>query len=93
MPKSALEKEYDIITSYIFANRKLLKRYKDCICLYCGREYPYTKVSNWVKDEPELTAICPFCGIDSVVPKRVKNRVDKFTVTKEIQEAIKKYYF
>ncbi len=91
--KTDLERQYNIIHSYCFANRKLLKRYKDCICLYCGKEYPYTKVSNWVKDEPELTAICPFCSVDAVVPKTVENKVDKFTVTKEIQEAIKKYYF
>ena len=93
MIKSPLERQYDIITSYCFANRKLLKRYKDCICLYCGREYPYTKINSWVQDAPEITAICPFCNIDAVVPKHVGNQVDKFTVTKELQEAIKKYYF
>lgn len=91
--KSDLERQYDIITSYCFANRKLLKRYKDCICLYCGKEYPYTKVSAWVQDEPEITAICPFCGVDAVVPKSVDNKVDKFTVTEELRQAIKKYYF
>lgn len=93
MPKDEKKKEYDIITSYSFANRKLLKRYKDCICLYCGKEFDYTKVCQWVNDEPEITAVCPFCGIDSVVPKHVENRVDKFTVTKELQEEIKKYYY
>lgn len=93
MPKSEKQKEYDIITSYCFANRKLLKRYKDCICLFCGKEFYYTKISQWVNDEPEITAICPFCGIDSVVPKEVHNKVDNFTVTKELQESIKKYYF
>ena len=91
--KTDLERQYDIIHSYCFANRKLLKRYKDCICLFCGNEYSYTKVSNWVKDEPELTAICPFCNVDAVVPKTVENKVDKFTVTEELREAIKKYYF
>lgn len=93
MPKSEKEKEYNIITSYCFANHKLLKRYKDCICLYCGKEYPYTKISNWAQDSPEITAICPYCKIDAVVPKTVENKVDKFTVTKELQEEIKRYYF
>lgn len=82
-----------VIYSYTFQNRKLLKRYKNCTCLYCGASFPYTKVSNWVNDTEELTAICPSCGIDSVVPTRVKNKVDDYTLTEELREKVKKLYF
>lgn len=87
------EKLYQIIYSYTYENRKLLKRYKDCTCLYCGYNFKYTEVNSWVKDNNELTAICPKCGIDSVVPTHVKNNVEEYTLTEEIRLKIKKLYF
>lgn len=82
-----------VIYSYVFENRKLLKRYKKCTCIYCGANYPYTEIKSWVKDKDELTAICPKCGIDSVVPTSVKNKVDDYTLTEELREKVKKLYF
>lgn len=82
-----------VIHSYTFENRRLLKRYKECTCLYCGYTFNYTKINNWVKDQNELTAICPKCGIDSVVPTRVNNNVDNYTLTEELRLKVKKLYF
>jgi len=36
-----------------------------CGCFYCLQTYPPTEISEWVDDEQ--TALCPKCGIDSVI--------------------------
>lgn len=82
-----------VIYSYTYQNRKLLKRYKNCTCIYCGANFHYTKINSWVNDTEELTAICPKCGIDSVVPTKVKNKVDDYTLTEELRINVKKLYF
>lgn len=84
--------EIEIIYTYVFENKQLLKRYQNCICLYCGKTFPFEKITEWVQDRNEKTAIYPFCYVDAVVPKKVENKVDHFEVTKELQEKIKKIY-
>lgn len=81
----------ETIYTYCNRNKKLLKRYENCTCLYCGRSFDYKEINLYTDDNQ--TAICPFCHIDSVVPTKVDNGVDKYKITKEIQEKIKKFYF
>lgn len=84
---------YKLIYSYCYENKKLLKRYKACTCLYCGHTFSYINIKNWVIDKFNDTAICPFCGIDAVVPSEVHNNVDNYKLTKELQQKIKELYF
>jgi hypothetical protein len=46
---------------------------RSCGCFHCGAIFPPTRIEDWT-DEPdegaegeEQTAICPECGIDSVI--------------------------
>ncbi len=84
---------HDLIYSYCNKNKKLLKRYKDCTCLYCGKSFNYKEINAWIDDRDEKTAVCPYCSIDSIVPTEVDNGIDKYKISKEIQEKIKKIYF
>jgi len=34
-------------------------------CFYCGRSFPPSSIEEWVDDNE--TALCPHCGIDSVI--------------------------
>ena len=88
-----IKKEYEIIYTYCNENKKLLKRYKMCTCLYCGTTFEYNLIKDWINDKNDKTAICPYCNIDSVVPTEVNNNVDKYVLTKEMQEEIKNIYF
>jgi hypothetical protein len=46
-------------------NRDKLKKYLLCGCFYCAETFHPSEIEEWaVKD----TAICPRCGIDSVIP-------------------------
>lgn len=52
------------------SNRKRLLESEVAACIYCLLEFPPSLVVEWC-DEDELgigqTALCPHCGVDSVV--------------------------
>ncbi len=66
---------YNLIYTYCTKNKELLKRYKKCTCLYCGKTFDYKKIIEWI-DNGKNTAVCPYCCVDSVVPTEVDNGID-----------------
>lgn len=48
-----------------FKNRDILKKYNKCSCFFCLKTFNTSKINEYI-DENQ-TALCPFCGIDSVV--------------------------
>jgi hypothetical protein len=46
-------------------HRQEVERSDVCGCFYCGKTYPPAEIRNWT-DEGN-TALCPCCGIDSVI--------------------------
>jgi len=36
-----------------------------CGCFYCKRQFAPNAIETWIRDES--TALCPYCGIDSVI--------------------------
>lgn len=46
-------------------NRELIGSHTRCGCFYCRRIYPGREIKIWI-DEGK-TALCPHCGIDSVI--------------------------
>jgi hypothetical protein len=44
-----------------------------CGCFYCMKIYSPSEITNWINDSDGKTAVCPHCGIDSVLPG---NRVE-----------------
>lgn len=46
-------------------NRSWLQRSRVCGCFHCCNEYPFEQIDAWTDDG--LTAICPRCGVDSVL--------------------------
>jgi hypothetical protein len=45
-----------------------------CGCFYCERQFPPSEIVDWV-DDKEGTAICPHCGIDSVLPDSPASKI------------------
>lgn len=37
-----------------------------CGCFYCQEVYDVSEIEHWIADES--CALCPHCGIDSVIP-------------------------
>ncbi len=60
--------ELDVRKAYKFSSnhREQLLQGKKCGCFYCLSIFDPDLIKNWVED-PLGTAICPFCGIDSII--------------------------
>jgi hypothetical protein len=46
-------------------HRKTLRESEVCGCFYCLEVFPQSEIEHWTDDDD--TAICPKCGIDSVI--------------------------
>ena len=89
-----IPKFYKIIYSYSFENKEILEQHKECICLYCGNQFEFSKIKKWIYEKGISTALCPLCLTDSVIPKKIENENEiEIEITKNILEEIKKYYF
>ena len=60
------ETEANRIAAASFLNRDRITAAPSCGCFYCLATVPGDDVREWVDDG--RTALCPRCGIDSVLP-------------------------
>ena len=65
---------------------KLLKD-KLCGCFHCLKIFAPTEITRWL-DEDSGTALCPYCGIDSVIGESAG-----YPITKEFLKELKTYWF
>lgn len=45
-----------------------------CGCFFCFRTFPNTEIKAWT--DANQTALCPRCGVDSVLGSASKHRLD-----------------
>ena len=50
---------------FSFRNREALSSDMECGCFYCMKIFPPDEIGDWLDDDQ--TAVCPYCGIDSVI--------------------------
>jgi hypothetical protein len=50
------------------ANKEALHHAAKCGCFYCLRIFDPGSIDEWMDDKDGKTAVCPHCGIDSVIP-------------------------
>ncbi len=67
-------------------HRATLELTRLCGCFYCKRTFLPTAILDWVDDEG--TALCPFCGIDSVVPES-----SEIELTQQLLDDMHAYWF
>lgn len=67
-------------------HRNELRDSELCGCFYCTDIFDYKNIQDWVDDGD--TALCPSCGIDSVI-----GSASGYPVNKEFLEAMKKHWF
>jgi NAD-dependent SIR2 family protein deacetylase len=51
--------------AHSFENRVEIERSDLCGCFHCRKTFPPASIAEWTDDG--LTALCPRCGIDSVI--------------------------
>lgn len=72
-----------------YENRDILLKAKKCVCVYCGAEFDVSEIEFWQPDPNNLTAQCPHCWIDAVLPKEINGK----EITKEDVKKMFEYYF
>ena len=84
------KRRHDDITQahkYSSNNRFLLLTDEVCGCFYCATIFRPEEISEWI-DESGCTAICPHCGIDSVIGES-----SGYPITKEFLVKMRLYWF
>lgn len=83
----------DIIAAHKFSSNHKPELEKDtkCGCFYCGRVFEPKMITEWLNDEngdPRGTALCPYCGIDSVIGES-----SGYPITEEFLDEMYEYWF
>lgn len=84
----------DYIEAHKFSRNHMVQLNQDsiCGCFYCGRVFNPAEITQWLIDEnacnSEGTALCPYCGIDSIIGGN-----SGFPITKEFLGKMKQYWF
>jgi hypothetical protein len=81
---------------YSAGHRHMIERADVCGCFYCGAIFPSREIDTWC-DDPEdgvsptagTTALCPRCGIDSVLPDNIPGIV----LNAELLAAMREHFF
>lgn len=69
-------------------HKELLMKEDVCGCFYCVSIFSPKLITDWIEDENDLTAICPYCGIDSVIPN-----YSDYQLNKELLKEMREYFF
>lgn len=77
---------------FAFNNKKPLQSSVQCGCVYCLKIFAPEEIKHWIdakdiKRQEGQTALCPYCGVDSIIPD------DNKTLTEDILKQAKEYWF
>lgn len=86
--------EEDYVAAHKFASNHMaeLKQDSKCGCFYCNRIFQPSEIEEWLIDDNPCdrngTAICPYCGVDSVIGES-----SGYPITEEFLKKMNKYWF
>ena len=71
-----------------YNHKELLMKENIWGCFYCLSIFSPKFITDWIEDENDLTAICPYCCIDSIIPKH-----SDYELNKKLLEEMRRYFF
>lgn len=77
---------FNKLHAYSSYNRTLIEKSNKCYCFYCAKTMNSKEIVSYVEDGD--TAVCPYCGVDSIIPDNVDKNIDD-AVLNDMQ----KYWF
>jgi hypothetical protein len=79
----------DYIDAHAFSSnhKEALKKDGLCGCFYCMEIFDPRLITEWVADVSG-TALCPFCGIDSIIGQN-----SGYPITEEFLSEMNQYWF
>ena len=85
------EPDYVVAHRYSNNHKEALQHDKKCGCFDCLTIFDPKEITEWLEDDNPCdrygTAICPYCGIDSVIGES-----SGFPITKEFLQKMKDYW-
>ena len=84
----------DYVEAHKFSNNHMEQLRQDsiCGCFYCGKIFSPQEIEEWLIADNDCdsqgTAVCPYCGIDSVIGVS-----SGFPITAEFLEKMNRYRF
>lgn len=81
------KEDYIVAHKFSINHRKELIKDKKCGCFYCVKIFSPSEIKIWIED-PLKTAICPYCGIDSVI-----GEYSGYPITQELLQKMHDYWF
>ena len=84
----------DFIEAHKFSSNHMeqLKRDTLCGCFHCGKIFSPDEIEEWIiadnDCDREGTAVCPYCGIDSVI-----GASSGYPITPEFLGEMRRYWF
>lgn len=69
--------DVDRIHALSFENEQAVLSSQKCGCYYCQRVFDSSAITEWVDDCNARTALCPYCGVDAVIPDSTVNLSDE----------------
>ena len=73
--------------SHAKSNRNYLLKDKVCGCFYCLKIFSPKEIERWLS-EGDGTAVCPYCGIDSIIGES-----SGYSIDREFLLKMKNYWF
>jgi hypothetical protein len=94
-----MKSDYVAAHKHCTQNRAELLASEVCGCSYCARIFPPSEIELWLSDlvsdgdlhnfgDSDDTAICPFCGIDSVIGSKAG-----YPINSEFMGRMRAYWF
>ncbi len=84
--KAAMPKDIREAHTHTIRHREEILASEQCGCFYCETIFTPSKIEEWVDDND--CALCPKCGIDSVIGDK-----SAYPITKEFMSEMHKYWF
>lgn len=73
---------------YCTSNKQMLRKDNLCGCFYCLNVFSPEEIKDWIKDKNGYTALCPRCGIDSVIGES-----SGYPITEDFLKEMNEYWF
>lgn len=69
-------------------NKTVLLKSDQCGCFYCAKIFLPLEIKEWFQDKIEETGVCPYCGIDAVIPK-----TEEVALSMDLLQAMREHWF
>lgn len=85
--ENSISPDYISAHKYSSNHKNEIKKDSKCGCFYCLKIFSPAEIKDWIKDISG-TAICPYCGIDSIIGES-----SGYPITEEFLAKMRKYWF